>query len=171
MKVRIIPATTERQRLIQSIVKDLKNKEPHTNRIEYYYTLKGKKRGSSYLSEEQNGIFRDVSILHVNYSKTLFQGIEAVMGNKTGRVFLERKPVFMTARRALKKLDEFLRKLQPENLENPKYGIASVKVSNSGEETQRDLTFDGYKINKHTISSKSMQIGGPKEVNPIFTKL
>lgn len=171
MKTMVIPATAERQRLIRGIVKSLKSKEPNNNLIEYSYTLERKKRGSSYSSEEQNGIFRDISILHINYSTTLFREIIAMIGNKTGRVFFEKKPVFMSAKKALKKIDEFLRELQPDNLRNSKYEIPSEKGPISGVDTQRNLIFDGYKITQHTESKKSLEQGGPKEVNPLFAKL
>lgn len=165
---KIMPATAERQRLIQNIVKSLRSKEPNNKRIEYYYTLKGKKRGSSFASEEQNGIFRDVSILHVNYSRMLFQGIEAVIENKTGKIFLENKPILMTAKRALGKIDEFLKKLQPENLEKRKYGIVSSEISGCKSDFERNMSFDTYEIKQHIVSSPSHEKSGPKEVITIF---
>lgn len=168
MKAMIIPATAERQRLIQGIVKNLKSKGPSNSRIEYYYTLKAKQRGSSFLSEEQNGIFREVSILNVNYSKILFAGIKTVMENETGNVVFQHKPFLMSQKRALRKIDEFLRKLQPESLEKRKYGIASVEHSDSSVRVERDMDFGGYRVSYCTVSAETLDKGGPKEAFPFF---
>lgn len=167
---KIILATAERQKLIQNIASDLHNQKPKGKYVDYFYTLKAEKRGASLTTDESENAFRRVSILHINYSNILFNGIEATIGNTTGNIASLKKPLFMSTKKALRKIDEFLRKLQPENLKKAK--SIEKNPDNIESEVYSDIKevadFESYKITKHFIGSDS---GSRRESNQLYKTL
>lgn len=101
---------TERTRtLITNIARDFHSKKPSTRHVDYSI-----KTGwnSELLTDEQGDVFRNVSIIYL-------PGINAAIGNKTGNMLIG-KPWFMSIKKAVRKICDFLEKIQPEKLSTAK---------------------------------------------------
>ena len=125
-----VKGTDITKKAIVSIVKDLQKNKPTQKHVDYLISLKSKSRNVELVTDENKGELRNISILRINASKA-FSSIRAAIGNTTGDLLLEERPFFMSTKKALKKIEEALTQLQPENRINPQKVSAKTPRYNS----------------------------------------
>jgi len=163
MSIRV-NGTVGTRKMIKNISNQLHKQRPNRADIDYSITLSNKHHTSSLTtgeglySENYTQAFRNISLLYVNSSK-LSNGIHAAIGNKTGNILIHDKPFFMSTKKAVKKIQEFLAQLQPENLGKPQK--VSTATSNYSDyiKTKSSQEFKNFKIEKIIEGSNSSHSG------------
>lgn len=155
MGIRINGTETTR-RLIGNTVNELRKGRPNSRHVDYVVSLSKNRRNSELLTSENDGIMRNVSILYINDS-SFFNRIEAAIGNKTGNVLIGEKPFFMSAKRAFKKVQEFLAQLQPENLAKAEKIKSEQKVYKSFITLKTSADFGRFRLTQTTKGSDAIK--------------
>jgi len=113
-----IQGTETTKKMVINAVESMRKIRPDARHIDYEVLLNNKRGYSSLSTFEDNKQLRNISQISISNSQ-LFSGIKAVIGNKTGNVDIERVPLFMSVKKATRKINSFLELLQPENRVNP----------------------------------------------------
>lgn len=144
--------TPARKQMVTNVVENLRKIRPAGEHIDYELQLENNFGYSRLITSEYRGHLRNISQLCINDS-FLSGGIEAVIGNKTGAVDIEKIPFFMSTKKAMKKITRFLELLQQENRVNP---IATETLPVESKNTVKmQEVFDKYKLQTTINSSES----------------
>lgn len=103
------------KKLITDILKVAQKNRPPMKHVDYSVSLIDKHNTSELHTDENNGILRNISIININPLYPIRKSIKAAIGNQTGNILLEEKPLFMSTKKTLKKIQEFLTNLQLAN--------------------------------------------------------
>lgn len=138
------------KRLINNIVTNLQKEKPSTSHVDYsLMSISRKSAHSELLTDENNGVLRNVSILYVKGRK-----IQAAIWNKTGDIQINYKPWFMSIKSAVSKISKFLEDLQPENLVNAKAKPSlNIKHPDYAIKTEQLIVNPKQKIQKKIVGS------------------
>lgn len=109
--MKLVVGTDETKELIENIVRNFQALKPNTLHVDYSVTVL--KNKASLVTEENSGIMRNVSIIKI-------KGLHLAIGNKSGDLIIRKKPFLMSENKVLKKVTDFLMKIQPENLAKSK---------------------------------------------------
>jgi len=164
-----INGTETTKKFIKAIVGDLQKKKPVKQYLssDFYIDYSTKKGFSTLCTDENSGVMRNISLLRINYNKT-FNKVEATIGNKTGNILIEDKPFYMTQKKALKLVMNFLENLQPENLANPKSASFKTKKFSNSMDTIAHTTFDDA---VHAVKIDSSNSRSSFEVSKVYKNL
>lgn len=111
--IKRIEGTETTRTLIQNILARIQKDKPQMSHIDYKVKLEKKVTDTAELSTYENeGVLRNVSLIDINPLFPFSKNIKAAIGNKTGNILLEEKPFFMSTKKALKKIEQFLTNLQ-----------------------------------------------------------
>lgn len=142
--------------MIKNVISDIQTRRPASRFVDYSVELTEGKRVSKLYTNDDEGKLR-------NYSRILLGKIIADIGNKSGRIAIQKKPLLMSCKKAAKKVEEFLEKIQPQKLfkaNDIKISggrIGTIDSSDSFEFMKfRKESFDGYEVSR----TASMGTGG-----------
>ena len=138
-----IEGTPRTRALIGAIVRDLHAKRPATSHVNYNISIP---RKGELITFEEGKDFRNVSII-------LLGEIRAAIGNKTGNLLLEEKSRFMTEKKALRKVVDFLETINPARRSNPKLTSTQIQFDQGKLKTAHFSSMDEeqFKIGEKTM--------------------
>lgn len=138
------------KRLINNIVSSLQKEKPSTNHVDYsLMSISDKSAHSELLTDENNGVIRNVSLLYVKGRQ-----IQAAIWNKTGDIQINYKPWFISIKSAISKISKFLEELQPDNLVNAKLKPSlNIKHPDYSIKTEQLIVNPKQKIQKKIVGS------------------
>lgn len=149
--IKRIEGTESTRKMIGNIVEDLQKRRPQKNHVDYFMTLREKRTRSEFLTDDNKGTLRNVSLFYLNNYR-----IHGAVGNKTGNILITQKPFFMSAKKAVEKIQDFLAKLQPEKrAEAKRVSAKSDKPDFDFEESELDATFDKFSIHQKVQGSNN----------------
>lgn len=156
--IRKIAGTEQTKSLITNIVSDLHSKRPLTKHVDYSITVN---KDSTLLTDENGDFFRNVSIIYL-------KGIQAAIGNKTGNILINQKPLLISTEEVIKKICGFLEKIQPQNLKRANVinetsdtitEANSLGLTPDFSKVTQDLKSDGLKVRRTITGSNNTWSG------------
>lgn len=127
--------------LIKGVIGELQKGKPSKKHIDYSISLRNGLFPSTLITNENNGQIRNVSLVQLR-NTAFFSGIRAAIGNETGNVLIHNKPFHMSTRRAVKKIQDFLRALQPKN------EVQARRISTLVKGSDGITSFEAFKLYK-----------------------
>lgn len=156
--IRKIAGTEQTRSLITNIIGDFHSKRPLTKHVDYSITMN---RNSTLLTDENGDTFRNVSIIYL-------KGIQAAIGNKTGNILINQKPLLVSTEEAIKRICVFLEKIQPQNLKKASIineasdtipEVNSLGLTPDFTKVTQDLKSDGLKVRRTITGSNNTWSG------------
>lgn len=155
MDIRIM-GTDNTRALVQNIIGGLRKEKPTQRHINYAISLLDKNHRSEFLTHEQDGVLRNVSMLRINNSSPFITNILAVIWNKSGDIAIHEMPFFMSKKTAFLKIQEFLAQLQFNNITKPQEVSCKTGHSKDLNSLNTIAKFDKFNIEQNIHGSNNM---------------
>lgn len=152
------------KRMINNVIEDVQKRRPAARCIDYTIELTEGKKESKLYTNEYAGELR-------NYSRIVIGKIIADIGNKSGKIAIQKKPIFISCKKSSKKVEEFLEKIQPQNLFKAKNietrggRIGTIDSNDSFEFIKfKRETFDDHEIVRSASAGSDHRHSSPSDL-------